>query len=80
MTQGNQNGTWEVRMPGATEFVPVPATDQMTAISGRPAFVPPPGAAGAEYRFRDSQGRVGYTQRLNHDLPPVTRRGRVDGL
>ena len=69
------NGTWEVRRPGGTEFVPVPddGCDRGRSSKGFSALVVPMGSSGAEYRFRSSTGAVYPSTRVDNDFPAMGR-------
>lgn len=73
------NGHWEVRMPGGTEFVPVPddGSGRVTSRREFSALIVPMGAPGAEYRFRSSTGGVSLSTRITSDFPALGR--AVDG-
>lgn len=69
------NGTWEVRLLGAIEFVPLldDGTGRVTTREDRSTMVVPQGIPGAQYRFRSDRGDVSRSVRIESDFPAVGR-------
>ena len=68
-------GNWEVRLPGGTEFAPVPddGAGQVARRKELSAVIVPMGAPGAEYRFRSEGGDVTRSVRITSDFPALGR-------
>jgi hypothetical protein len=69
------NGTWEMRMPGGIEFVPVPddGTGRVIERKDLSILLAPMGAPGAAYRFRSNTGAVSLSTRISSDFPALGR-------